>query len=107
MKSYADFKLVQYKQYYIFTVDGTRVLNTNSPTNSWQALHTNTDIPITIIQTGNDSVMIAGNQLTGSYKHQYVLKTDSDDTIYALPAEELANVSFPAQTAINYDMPKA
>ena len=48
-----------------------------------------------------------GNQLTSSYKSQYIVKADSDDTIYNLPVGEIAVVTFPNQTDITYSMMKA
>jgi len=106
--SYDDFNIVQYKQFYIvFSVDGARVLNTTSPTNSWELLQNNVDVPVTVIQTGNEVVAISGNQLTDSYKKQYILKVDSDDTIYALPIGETAVITFPNQTAVTYSLDDA
>ena len=106
--SYKDFSIVQYKQYYIaFTVHGTTVLDTTSPSNSWVALSTKVDIPVTIIQTGNERLTLGGNQLTDAHKKQFIVKTDSDDTIYNLPANETAAVVFPSQTDITYNLTKA
>lgn len=108
INSYDDFKLAQYKQYYIlFTVDGTKVLDTTSPSNTWGALSNYVDIPITVIQTGNEKISLDANQLTGSYKKQFVLKPDSDDTIYALADDETATVTFPSQTEVTYSMSTA
>ena len=108
ISSYKDFAIVPYKQYYIiFTVDGARVLNTDSPSNTWGNLNNYVDIPITVIQTGNERLELDGNQLTGSYKEQFVIKTDSDDTIYSLPDGLTAQVSFPLQSNVTYSMTKA
>lgn len=103
-----DFALTAYKQYYImFTVNGTRALDTTSASNSWVALSTIVDVPVTSIQTGNERLTIPGNQLTSSYKSQYIVKADSDDTIYNLPVGETAVVTFPNQTDVTYSMAKA
>lgn len=107
VSGYNDFNLTQYKQYYIFfTTSGTLVLNTDNPANSWQALSTAVDIPITSIQTGNEILSLDGNKLTNSYKQQFVLKPDSDDTIYSLPDDDEAQVAFASQTDITYAMTK-
>ncbi len=105
IESFSDFHLTQYKQYYIlFTTDGTKVLDTTSLTNNWVALSTVVDIPVTSIQTGNEQVTLEGNQFTGSYKKQFILKPDSDDTIYSLPVDETAVVTFPNQTDVTYNL---
>lgn len=108
IKTYQDFKLAQYKQYYIlFTVAGTRVLDTSNPANTWGLLSSYVDIPVTVIQTGNQKLELDGNQLTGAHKKQFVIKPDSDDTIYSLPNNETATITFPAQSALTYDLEKA
>lgn len=105
---FTKFSLVQYKQYYImFTTDGARVLDTTDPTNVWKALSEYVDIPITVIQTGNEKLMLPGNQLTNVYKKQFNLTPLSDDTIYALPENETAEISFPSQTDLTYSMSNA
>jgi hypothetical protein len=91
----------------MFTTDGARVLDTTDPTNSWEALNDYTDIPITVIQTGNERLELDGNELTASYKEQYIVKTDSDDTIYNLPSGETATIVFPSQTDITYELEDA
>lgn len=108
IKTYQDFKLAQYKQYYIlFTVAGTRVLDTSNPANTWGLLSSYVDIPVTVIQTGNQKLELDGNQLTGAHKKQFVIKPDSDDTIYNLPNNETAIVTFPAQSNLTYELEKA
>lgn len=103
-----DFALTAYKQYYImFTINGTRALDTTNAANSWVALNNIVDVPVTSIQTGNERLTMPGNQLTSSYKSQYIVKADSDDTIYNLPVGEIAVVTFPNQTDITYSMMKA
>lgn len=94
--SYDDFTIVEYKQYYIlFSVDGAMVLDTNQSSGSWYPLEDYVDIPVTAIQTGNEILTLDGNELTDSYKKQFMIKPDSDDTIYALPVGEDADVVFP------------
>ena len=110
MTAYTDFKIVQYKQYYIaFTVDGTMVLDTTvaNPENTWKPLSDYVDIPVTVIQTGNERLELDGNELTDSHKHQYIVKPDSDDTIYTLPEAETATVVFPSQTDTTYTLENA
>lgn len=103
---YSDFLLTQYKQYYIlFTIDGAKVLDTVG--NTWVPLSDVVDIPITIIQTGNEKLTLPGNQLTDAYKKQFNLTPLSDDTIYVLPENETAEISFPSQTDLTYSMSKA
>ncbi len=106
--SYDKFAIAKYKQYYIcFTSDGARVLDTTLDTNTWVALSTTVDIPVTVVQTGSSRVTLEGNNLTQSHKEQYIIKTDSDDTIYFLPNSGSAEVSFLEQTDVTYTLTEA
>ena len=101
-----DYLVTRYKQYVIVFMKGqTQVYNTIAP--SWTNLSANVDIPITSIQTGNEVLTLPGNQFTTAYKKQFILKPDSDDTIYALPAAETASITFPSQTSVTYNLTKA
>jgi hypothetical protein len=108
LQSYRDFTVTQYKQYYIiFSIDGTKVLDSNLVNGTWKSLDEVVDIPITSIQTGNEKLELPINQFTTSYKKKFVLKPDSDDTIYSLPLNETANISFPSQPNLSYDLTAA
>jgi len=105
--AYNKFLIVQYKQYYIvFNTDEAKALDTSLPSNTWVALSTIVDIPVTLIQTGNEQLTIPGNLLTASYKTQFILKPDSDDTIYNLPTQNAvtSQISVPSQSDVTYGL---
>ncbi len=107
VNEYAKFKLVKFKTMYIlFTSDGARVLDINNSEN-WVNLSLYVDIPVTLVQTGNTKTTLENNKLTKSHKESYIVKTDSDDTLYYLPENTDAEVSFLEQEEIAYTLTEA
>jgi hypothetical protein len=104
--SLTQIAVTQYKQYFIvFTKDESRALNTL--TNTWTSLSSIVEVPVTSIRTGNEQLTLPSNQFTNAYKTQFILKPDNDDTIYALPINKTATITFPNQTDLTYDLTKS
>jgi len=66
----------------LFNGDVARVLYTNDFNSGWQSLNDHVEIPVTKRVVGQEIFLHPGNQLTESYKEEYVL---SDEILSILP----------------------